>query len=98
MTVSRRWIFWSIALTWDSSRGDALLNVDGQLTNQSQGLISATSTLTINSTALDNQDGSSLGSAIARDFSSATGDLNRMKVLAHGPGKSKGSSAAETRW
>jgi len=52
------------------------LTVDGQLTNQNQGLINATSGLTINSAGINNQGGSLLGSAIAVDFGAATGDLN----------------------
>ncbi|WP_375140061.1 filamentous hemagglutinin N-terminal domain-containing protein [Pseudomonas sp. IPO3778] len=59
-----------------TSRGDTLLNIDGALNNQSQGLINATDTLTINSTGINNQQGSLLGSAIAIDLSTATGDLN----------------------
>ncbi|WP_248800390.1 hemagglutinin repeat-containing protein [Pseudomonas sp. MWU13-2105] len=59
-----------------TSRADLGLTVDGQLTNQSQGLINATTGLTINSTGINNQSGSLLGSAIALDFGAATGDLN----------------------
>ncbi|KWU49529.1 hemagglutinin repeat-containing protein [Pseudomonas palleroniana] len=59
-----------------TSRGDTLLNIDGRLTNRDQGLLNAGTTLTLNSAALDNQAGSLLGSAIALDFGSATGDLN----------------------
>ncbi|WP_256657105.1 MULTISPECIES: hemagglutinin repeat-containing protein [unclassified Pseudomonas] len=59
-----------------TSRGDTLLNVDGRLTNRDQGLLNAGTTLTLNSAELDNQNGSLLGSAIALDFGSATGDLN----------------------
>jgi len=59
-----------------TSRADLGLTVDGQLTNQSLGLINATNSLTINSAGLNNQGGSLLGSAIALDFGAATGDLN----------------------
>jgi len=59
-----------------TSRADLGLTVDGQLTNQSLGLINATTGLTINSAGINNQGGSLLGSAIALDFGSATGDLN----------------------
>ncbi|MPQ69198.1 MULTISPECIES: filamentous hemagglutinin N-terminal domain-containing protein [unclassified Pseudomonas] len=59
-----------------TSRADLGLTVGGQLTNQNQGLINATSGLTINSAGINNQGGSLLGSAIALDFGAATGDLN----------------------
>ncbi|MCP1444010.1 filamentous hemagglutinin [Pseudomonas sp. GGS8] len=59
-----------------TSRANLDLNLDGLLTNQSQGLINATTGLTINSSGLNNQNGSLLGSAIAIDFGAATGDLN----------------------
>ncbi|MBV6754493.1 hemagglutinin repeat-containing protein, partial [Pseudomonas chlororaphis] len=59
-----------------TSRADLGLTVDGQLTNQNLGLINATHNLTINSTGINNQGGSLLGSAIALDFGSTTGDLN----------------------
>lgn len=59
-----------------TSRGDTVLNVSGPLTNQAQGLINAANLLSINTASLDNQGGSLLGSAIAVDFGSATGDLN----------------------
>ncbi|EJN16394.1 large exoprotein involved in heme utilization or adhesion [Pseudomonas sp. GM79] len=59
-----------------TSRANLDLNLDGLLTNQNQGLINATTGLTINSTGLNNQNGSLLGSAIAIDFGAATGDLN----------------------
>lgn len=52
------------------------LNLDGQLKNRDLGLINGTSGLTINSSGIDNQNGSLLGSAIAIDFGAATGDLN----------------------
>ncbi len=39
-------------------------------------MINATQGLTLNSSDLDNQGGSLLGSAIAIDFGAATGDLN----------------------
>ncbi|WP_454834639.1 two-partner secretion domain-containing protein [Pseudomonas lini] len=59
-----------------TSRANLDLNLNGLLTNQSQGLINATTGLTINSSGLSNQNGSLLGSAIAIDFGAATGDLN----------------------
>ncbi|HJR32479.1 MAG TPA: hemagglutinin repeat-containing protein [Pseudomonas sp.] len=59
-----------------TSRASLDLNLDGLLTNQNQGLINATTGLTINSSGLNNQNGSLLGSAIAIDFGAATGDLN----------------------
>ncbi|WP_248767181.1 filamentous hemagglutinin N-terminal domain-containing protein [Pseudomonas sp. MWU12-2345] len=59
-----------------TSRADLGLTVGGQLTNQNQGLINATSGLTISSAGINNQGGSLLGSAIALDFGAATGDLN----------------------
>ncbi|MDO4237863.1 hemagglutinin repeat-containing protein [Pseudomonas sp.] len=59
-----------------TSRGDTLLNVSGPLANQAQGLINAANLLSINTASLDNQNGSLLGSAIALDFGTATGDLN----------------------
>jgi filamentous hemagglutinin len=59
-----------------TSRANLDLNLDGLLTNQNQGLINATTSLTINSSGLNNQNGSLLGSAIAIDFGAATGDLN----------------------
>ncbi|AZF45439.1 MULTISPECIES: hemagglutinin repeat-containing protein [unclassified Pseudomonas] len=59
-----------------TSRGDTVLNVSGPLTNRAQGLINAANLLSINTASLDNQGGSLLGSAIAVDFGSATGDLN----------------------
>jgi filamentous hemagglutinin len=59
-----------------TSRANLDLNLDGLLTNQSQGLINATTGLTVNSSGLNNQNGSLLGSAIAIDFGAATGDLN----------------------
>ncbi|QKF50569.1 hemagglutinin repeat-containing protein [Pseudomonas graminis] len=59
-----------------TSRGDTLLNVAGQLVNRDQGLLNAANTLTLNSAGVDNQNGSLLGSAIALDFDTATGDLN----------------------
>ncbi|MCF7531656.1 hemagglutinin repeat-containing protein [Pseudomonas petrae] len=59
-----------------TSRGDTLLNVAGQLVNRDQGLLNAANTLTLNSAGVDNQNGSFLGSAIALDFGTATGDLN----------------------
>ncbi|MFJ3377742.1 hemagglutinin repeat-containing protein, partial [Pseudomonas sp. NPDC086112] len=59
-----------------TSRANLDLNLDGLLTNQNLGLINATTGLTINSTGLNNQNGSLLGSAIAIDFGAATGDLN----------------------
>ncbi|UOB24268.1 hemagglutinin repeat-containing protein [Pseudomonas orientalis] len=59
-----------------TSRGDTLLNVSGPLTNQAQGLINAANLLSINTASLANQNGSLLGSAIALDFGTATGDLN----------------------
>ncbi|WP_367372617.1 DUF637 domain-containing protein [Pseudomonas lini] len=59
-----------------TSRANLDLNIDGLLTNQNQGLINATTSLTINSSGLNNQNGSLLGSAIAIDFGAATGDLN----------------------
>ncbi|WP_454835974.1 two-partner secretion domain-containing protein [Pseudomonas lini] len=59
-----------------TSRANLELNLDGLLTNQNLGLINATSGLTINSSGLNNQNGSLLGSAIAIDFGAATGDLN----------------------
>ncbi|MHC8340465.1 two-partner secretion domain-containing protein [Pseudomonas sp. HLT2-19-2] len=59
-----------------TSRANLNLNLDGLLTNQNQGLIKATTDLTINSSGLNNQNGSLLGSAIAIDFGAATGDLN----------------------
>ncbi|MFJ7282253.1 hemagglutinin repeat-containing protein [Pseudomonas sp. NPDC099000] len=52
------------------------LNLDGQLKNRDLGLINGTTGLTINSSGIDNQNGSLLGSAIAIDFGAATGDLN----------------------
>ncbi|PWK43233.1 two-partner secretion domain-containing protein [Pseudomonas sp. OV226] len=64
-----------------TSRADLNLSVDGQLTNQNQGLINATTALTISSAGLNNQNGSLLGSAIALDFGTATGDLNNMAGL-----------------
>ncbi|ANI61886.1 two-partner secretion domain-containing protein [Pseudomonas sp. GR 6-02] len=59
-----------------TSRANLDLSLDGLLTNQNQGLINATTELTINSSGLNNQNGSLLGSAIAIDFGAATGDLN----------------------
>ncbi len=59
-----------------TSRGDTLLNVSGPLANQAQGLINAANLLSINTASLANQNGSLLGSAIALDFGTATGDLN----------------------
>ncbi|WP_185753890.1 colicin E5-related ribonuclease, partial [Pseudomonas marginalis] len=59
-----------------TSRGDLLLNVDGQISNQSNGLINATNTLTVNSSSLNNEQGSLLGNAIGLDFGNTTGDLN----------------------
>ncbi|NWD71099.1 filamentous hemagglutinin N-terminal domain-containing protein [Pseudomonas gingeri] len=59
-----------------TSRADLGLTVDGQLTNQNLGLINATNNLTLNSAGINNQGGSLLGSAIALDFGTATGDLN----------------------
>ncbi|MDQ0737878.1 hemagglutinin repeat-containing protein [Pseudomonas sp. W4I3] len=59
-----------------TSRGDTVLNVSGPLTNQARGLINAANLLSINTASLDNQGGSLLGSAIAVDFGSASGDLN----------------------
>jgi filamentous hemagglutinin len=59
-----------------TSRANLDLNLDGLLNNQNQGLINATTGLTINSSGLNNQNGSLLGSAIAIDFGAATGDLN----------------------
>jgi filamentous hemagglutinin len=59
-----------------TSRANLDLNLDGLLTNQSLGLINATTGLTINSNGLNNQNGSLLGSAIAIDFGAATADLN----------------------
>ncbi|WP_428554872.1 hemagglutinin repeat-containing protein [Pseudomonas edaphica] len=59
-----------------TSRGDTSFNVDGQLSNQNQGLINAANTLTLNSTGLNNQGGSVLGKSIAIDLGNATGDLN----------------------
>jgi len=64
-----------------TSRADLNLNVDGQLTNQNQGLINATTDLNINSSGLNNQGGSLLGSAIAIDLGAATGDLNNSAGL-----------------
>ncbi|WP_256735539.1 hemagglutinin repeat-containing protein [Pseudomonas sp. dw_612] len=59
-----------------TSRANLDLNLDGQLNNQNLGLINATTDLTLNSSALNNQNGSLLGSAIAIDFGAPTGDLN----------------------
>ncbi|WP_415765245.1 hemagglutinin repeat-containing protein [Pseudomonas sp. ZB1P45] len=59
-----------------TSRANLDLNLDGLLNNQNLGLINATDGLTINSSGLNNQNGSLLGSAIAIDFGAATGDLN----------------------
>jgi filamentous hemagglutinin len=59
-----------------TSRGDTVLNVAGRLANRDQGLLNASNALTLNSAELDNQNGSLLGSAIALDFGTATGDLN----------------------
>ncbi len=59
-----------------TSRAGLDLLVNGQVTNRNQGLINATQGLTLNSSGLDNQGGSLLGSAIAIDFGAATGDLN----------------------
>lgn len=59
-----------------TSRANLDLNLDGQLNNQNNGLINATSGLTINSRGLNNQNGSLLGSAIAIDFGAATADLD----------------------
>ena len=64
-----------------TSRANLELNLDGLLTNQNQGLINATTGLTINSSGLNNQNGSLLGSAIAIDFGAATGDLNNSAGL-----------------
>ena len=64
-----------------TSRGDTLLNVDGQFSNQNQGLIKAANVLTLNSTGLNNQGGSVLGKSIAIDLGSATGDLNNTSGL-----------------
>ncbi|NWD75824.1 hemagglutinin repeat-containing protein [Pseudomonas gingeri] len=59
-----------------TSLADLGLSVEGQLTNQNQGKISASNGLTLNAAGIDNQGGSLLGSAIALDFGAATGDLN----------------------
>ncbi|PHN57068.1 hypothetical protein AO268_24130, partial [Pseudomonas sp. ICMP 8385] len=64
-----------------TSRGDTLFSVDGQLSNQNQGVINAANVLTLNSTSLNNQGGSVLGKSIAIDLGSATGDLNNTSGL-----------------
>ncbi|WP_259674751.1 filamentous hemagglutinin N-terminal domain-containing protein [Pseudomonas fluorescens] len=64
-----------------TSRANLNLNLDGLLNNQNQGLINATDDLTINSSDLNNQNGSLLGSAIAIDFGSVAGDLNNSDGL-----------------
>ncbi|TVT79327.1 filamentous hemagglutinin N-terminal domain-containing protein, partial [Pseudomonas sp. H3(2019)] len=64
-----------------TSRASLELNLNGQLINQNQGLINATTHLNINSSGLNNQGGSLLGSAIAIDFAAATGDLNNSAGL-----------------
>jgi filamentous hemagglutinin len=57
------------------------LTVDGLLNNQTQGLINATTQLTISSGNLNNQGGSLLGSGIALDFAAIGGDLNNSAGL-----------------
>ncbi|KPA99647.1 filamentous hemagglutinin N-terminal domain-containing protein [Pseudomonas asplenii] len=59
-----------------TSRAGLDLLVNGQVTNRNQGLINASTGLTLNSSGLDNQGGSLLGSAIAIDFGATKGDLN----------------------
>ncbi|TFF42012.1 filamentous hemagglutinin N-terminal domain-containing protein [Pseudomonas sp. RIT623] len=59
-----------------ASRGDLRLQLADGLNNGQQGLISAVDKLAISSRSLDNQGGALLGSAIAIDLGSATGDLN----------------------
>ncbi|WP_260955547.1 two-partner secretion domain-containing protein [Pseudomonas citri] len=59
-----------------TSRANLDLKLTGPLNNQGDGLISATEALSINTSGLNNQQGSLLGSAIAIDFGAATGDLN----------------------
>jgi len=59
-----------------TSRTNLELKLDGLLNNQNQGLINASTGLTLSSGGLNNQNGSLLGSAIAIDFGAATGDLN----------------------
>jgi filamentous hemagglutinin len=57
------------------------LKIDGQLSNQNTGRITAVTQLTIYSAALNNQNGTLFGSAIAVDFGTATGDLNNQGGL-----------------
>ncbi|WP_055128255.1 polymorphic toxin-type HINT domain-containing protein [Pseudomonas mediterranea] len=64
-----------------TSRANLDLALGGQLSNQSNGLISATDALTITTSGLNNQQGSLLGSAIAIDFGAATGDLDNSAGL-----------------
>ncbi|WP_269783866.1 hemagglutinin repeat-containing protein, partial [Pseudomonas protegens] len=64
-----------------TSRGALDLQLAGALNNSQQGLINAVDRLAIGSTAVDNQGGSLLGSAIAVDLGSATGDLNNSDGL-----------------
>ncbi|WDH56027.1 hemagglutinin repeat-containing protein [Pseudomonas chlororaphis] len=59
-----------------TSRANLELNLDGLLNNQNLGLVNAATNLNINSSGLNNQGGSLLGSAIAIDFGAASGDLN----------------------
>jgi filamentous hemagglutinin len=63
------------------------VKVDGLLSNQNQGRITSVTQLTINSAGLNNQNGSLLGSAIALDFGTATGDLNNQGGLINTDGQ-----------
>ncbi|WP_339070907.1 hemagglutinin repeat-containing protein [Pseudomonas idahonensis] len=70
-----------------TSRSDLLLNIDGQLSNRQQGLIDASTTLTLNSHGLDNHRGSLSGAAVAIDLGQATGDLSNQNgfIKSSGP-------------
>ncbi|XSS63550.1 hemagglutinin repeat-containing protein [Pseudomonas sp. B11] len=59
-----------------TSRGDLDLQLAGALNNSQQGLINATGSLHLDSSAVDNRGGSLLGGAIAVDLGNATGDVN----------------------
>lgn len=59
-----------------TSRGGLRLQLAGGLNNGQQGLVNASGLLDIASQSLDNQAGALLGSTIAIDLGSATGDLN----------------------
>jgi len=65
-----------------NSQGDLALIVNGQLTNNHLGLVNAGGNLAITAAGIDNSTGGNLlGSAIALDFGTATGDLNNASGL-----------------